>query len=66
MVKHTQTIRRQQSTNCLSVSDHFVESGLTGLKTRYFYYSKTANKINANKRKNQNTPSGYLAVQGQQ
>ena len=24
MVKHTQTIRRQQSTNCLSVFDHFM------------------------------------------
>ena len=24
MVKHTQTIRRQQSTDCLSVFDHFV------------------------------------------
>ena len=24
MVKHTQTIRRQQPTNCLSVFDHFV------------------------------------------
>ena len=24
MVKHTQTIRRQQRTNCLSVFDHFV------------------------------------------
>ena len=24
MVKHTQTIRRQQGTNCLSVLDHFV------------------------------------------
>ena len=24
IVKHTQTIRRQQTTNCLSVSDHFV------------------------------------------
>ena len=27
MVKHTQTIRRQKPTNCLSVFDHFV--GLT-------------------------------------
>ena len=24
MVKHTQTIRRQEPTNCLSMSDHFV------------------------------------------
>ena len=31
MVKHTQTIRRQQPTNCLSVFDHFVGLALTGL-----------------------------------
>ena len=31
MVKHTQTIRRQQPTNCLSVFDHFVELALKGL-----------------------------------
>ena len=32
MVKHTQAICRQQSTNCLSVFDHFVELALKGLK----------------------------------
>ena len=32
MVKHTQTIRRQQPTNCLSVFDHFVRLALKGLK----------------------------------
>ena len=32
MVKHTQTIRRQQPTNCLSVFDHFVGLVLKGLK----------------------------------
>ena len=32
MVKHTQTIRRQQHTNCLSVIDHFLGLALTGLK----------------------------------
>ena len=32
MVKHTQTIRRQQPTNCLSVFDHFVGLALKGLK----------------------------------
>ena len=32
MVKHTQTIRRQQPTNCLSVFDHFVGLALNGLK----------------------------------
>ena len=31
MVKHTQTIRRQQSTDCLSVLDHFVGLALKGL-----------------------------------
>ena len=31
MVKHTQTIRRQKWTNCLSVFDHFVCLGLKGL-----------------------------------
>ena len=32
MVKHTQTIRRQQPTNYLSVFDHFVKLALKGLK----------------------------------
>ena len=31
MVKHTQTIRRQQPVNCLSVFDHFVGLALKGL-----------------------------------
>ena len=31
MVKHTQTIRQQQLTNCLSVFDHFVKLVLKGL-----------------------------------
>ena len=31
MVKHTQTIRRQKATNCLSVFDHFVGLALKGL-----------------------------------
>ena len=31
MVKHTQTIRRQQPTNYLSVFDHFVGLALEGL-----------------------------------
>ena len=33
MVKHTQKIRRQQPTNCLTVSDHFVKVALKGLLT---------------------------------
>ena len=32
MVKHTQTIRQQKPTNCLSVFDHFVGLALKGLK----------------------------------
>ena len=32
MVEHTQTIRRQHSTNCLSVFDHFVGLALKALK----------------------------------
>ena len=31
MIKHTQTIRRQKPTNCLSVFDHFVGLVLKGL-----------------------------------
>ena len=32
MIKHTQTIRRQQLTNCFCVFDHFVGLALKGLK----------------------------------
>ena len=32
MVKHTQTIRWQQLTNCLSVFDHFVKLAFKGLR----------------------------------
>ena len=32
MVKHTQTIRRQQSANCLSMFDYFVKLALKGLR----------------------------------
>ena len=31
MVKHTQTIHRQKSTNCLGVFDHFAGLALKGL-----------------------------------
>ena len=39
MVKHTQTISRQQPTNfnCLNVLDHFVGLALKGLKTKNTY-----------------------------
>ena len=33
MVKHTQTIRRQQPTNCLSVFGHFVKMAFKRLPT---------------------------------
>ena len=36
------------------------------IRTRYFCYSKNANKINVHKCKNQNIPSGYLRAQSQQ
>ena len=38
MVKHTQTIRRQQPTNCLSDFDHFVNLALKELKYRYLHF----------------------------
>ena len=34
MVNHTQTIRRQQQTNYLSVFDHFVRLALQGILSR--------------------------------
>ena len=36
MVKHTQTIRRQEPTNCLSVLDHFAGLALKGLYNHFF------------------------------
>ena len=41
MVKHTQTIRRQQPTNCLRVFDHF----LSGMKTTQSVATFTNSKI---------------------
>ena len=35
MAKHAQTIRRQQSTNFLSVFDHFVGLALKGLRKAF-------------------------------
>ena len=35
MVRHTQTIRRLLSTNCLSVFEHFVRLALKGLKIQF-------------------------------
>ena len=34
IVKHTQAIRRQPPTNCLSVFEHFVELALKGLRLK--------------------------------
>ena len=47
MVKHTQKIRRQQSTNCLSVFDYFVELALKGLTESYTKIKETAFQKNA-------------------
>ena len=41
--KHTQTIRRQQLTNCLSVFNHFVWLALKGLKLRRTHNPKNSN-----------------------
>ena len=41
--KHTQTIRRQQLTNCLSVFNHFVWLALKGLKLRRNHNPKNSN-----------------------
>ena len=35
MVKHTQTVREKQLTNCLSVFDHFVGLALKRVKATY-------------------------------
>ena len=40
MVKHTQTIRRELPTNCLSVFDHFVGLALKGLNKVKIILSK--------------------------
>ena len=39
MVKHTQTIRRQKPTNCLSVFDHFLGLTLKGLMANFNFYA---------------------------
>ena len=44
MVKHTQTIRRQQPTNRLSVFDHFVGLVLKGLVNSSIIFGNTKNK----------------------
>ena len=40
LFKHTQTIRRQQPTNFLSVFDHFVGSWLKGLMSSFLQISQ--------------------------
>ena len=48
MVKHTQTIRRQQPANCLSVFDHFarlVLKGLTRLIKPYLQEEKVSERL---------------------
>ena len=44
MVKHAQTIRRQQPTNCFSVFDHFVGLALKGLTLSLRHYIITSKK----------------------
>ena len=54
MVKHTQTIRRQQLTNYISVLDHFVGLPLKGLITilaiisKKIFLSKHEPPVNSN------------------
>ena len=42
MLKHTQTIRRQMQTNCLSVFDHFVGFALKRLNCEKLTYDDMA------------------------
>ena len=47
MVRQTQTIRRQQQTNCLSVFDHFVGLALKGLNLlKTHFLSHLSGEIN--------------------
>ena len=46
MVKHTQTIRRQKSTNCFSMFDHFVGLALKGLNHGIILFGENNNKLN--------------------
>ena len=51
MVKHTQTIRRLQPTNCLSVFDHFVGFALKRLEAKsgdYLLYRTTSTIFGTN------------------
>ena len=53
MVRHTQKIRRQQSTNCLSLTDHFMGLAHKGLKDRQvrcrdWFTKPTNNCLNLN------------------
>ena len=43
MIKHTQTIRRQQSRNCLSVFDHFWGLAFKGLNVDFGKFVKDWN-----------------------
>ena len=49
MVKHSQTIRGPQPTNCLSVFDHSVGLGLKVLKT-YLLLTKTTSLCGSHKK----------------
>ena len=58
MVKHTQTIRRQEPTNCLSVFDHFVGLALNGLRAAF-----GASKIHERRFLNQTHPTAVSLFQ---
>ena len=58
MVKHTQTIRRQQPTNCLSVFDHFVKLTLKGLiakSQQWKYQNNVWNLLKVNSKNTKTT-----------
>ena len=49
MVKHTQTIRRQQPANCLSVFDHLVKLALKGFKSNMYDISMIWDEVFKNR-----------------
>ena len=63
IVKHTQTIHRQQTTNCLSVFDHFVGLALKGLgKYGIWRILKSSNRVRVSKISSLRTRKYTLAI----
>ena len=68
MVKHTQTIRRQKPTNCLSVFDHFVglvRKGLNvveNLKITAFSNDPSAERLSKSTLKALRKYKNYLSI----